>query len=105
MNKVLIAALAATMTIVTTMQAEAASKKKPVKPEQQTEEDAGKEAMNDLMLDVATGMLAGGLKKGKLPKGGKVLLKNGLKAVKSSAKKESGKKKDPLKALFGTDDE
>ena len=108
-NKLLIATLAATMMVVTAAQAPAASKKKKlVKEETQSEESANEDAMNDVALDIATGLLGGAMKKGKMPKGGKELLKHGLKAVKDSAKKnkdgtpkDSGKKKDPLKALFG----
>jgi hypothetical protein len=112
-NKLLIAALAATMTIVTAVQAPAETKKKKIiKPEEQSEQSANKEVMDDLMLGVATGILGQAMKKGKMPKGGKEILKHGLKAVKDSAKKskdggkkDSGKKKDPLKALFGADEE
>lgn len=112
-NKLLIAALAATMTIVTAVQAPAdtVKKKKPVKPEEESEESANKEVMDELMLGVATGILGQAMKKGKMPKGGKEVLKHGLKAVKDakkskdSGKKDSGKKKDPLKALFGADEE
>ena len=109
-NKLLVSALAATMTIMTAVQAPAGTvkKKKSVKAEAQTEESANKEAMDDLMLGVATGILGGAMKKGKMPKGSKLIMKQGLKAVKESAKKskkDSGKKKDPLKALFGADEE
>jgi hypothetical protein len=113
-NKLLIAALAATMTVVTAVQAPAdtVKKKKPAKAPEQTEESTSKEVMDDVALDIATGLLGGATKKGKMPKGGKEILKHGLKAVKDSAKKskkdggkDSGKKKDPLKALFGADEE
>ena len=111
-NKLLVAALAATMTIVTAIQAPAETKKKKIiKPEEQSEESANKEVMDELMLGVATGILGQAMKKGKMPKGGKEVLKQGLKAVKDakkskdSGKKDSGKKKDPLKALFGADEE
>ena len=111
-KKLLIAALAAAMTIVTAAQAPAdtVKKKKPVKAEDQSEESANKEVMDELMLGVATGILGQAMKKGKMPKGGKEVLKHGLKAVKDAKKskdggKDSGKKKDPLKALFGADEE
>jgi hypothetical protein len=110
-KKLLIAALAATMTVVTAAQAPAETKKKKIiKPEAQSEESANKEMMDELMLGVATGVLGHAMKKGKMPKGGKEMLKQGLKAVKDakkkdSGKKDSGKKKDPLKALFGADEE
>jgi hypothetical protein len=113
-NKLLIAALAATMTIVTAVEApaDAIKKKKPAKAEAQSEESANKELMDDVALGIATGLLGGAMKKGKMPKGGKEILKHGLKAVKEQAKKskkdggkDSGKKKDPLKALFGADEE
>ena len=111
-NKLLISALAAAMTIVTAAQAPAdtVKKKKPVKAEEQSEESANKELMDDVALGIATGLLGGAIKKGKMPKGGKEILKHGLKAVKDAKKskdggKDSGKKKDPLKALFGADEE
>ena len=112
-NKLLISALAAAMTIVTAAQAPAdtVKKKKPVKAEEQSEESANKELMDDVALGIATGLLGGAMKKGKMPKGGKEILKHGLKAVKDAkkskdgGKKDSGKKKDPLKALFGADEE
>jgi hypothetical protein len=110
-KKMLVAALAATMTIVTAVQApaETVKKKKPVKAEEQSEESANKEVMDELMLGVATGILGQAMKKGKMPKGGKEIVKHGLKAVKDAKKKDggkdSGKKKDPLKALFGADEE
>jgi hypothetical protein len=113
-NKLLIAALAATMTLATAAQAPADTikKKKPAKAEAQSEESANKELMDDVALDIATGLLGSAMKKGKMPKGGKEILKHGLKAVKEQAKKskdsgkkDSGKKKDPLKALFGVDEE
>jgi hypothetical protein len=111
-NKLLVAALAATMMIVTAVQAPAETKKKKIiKPEEQSEASANKEVMDELMLGVATGILGQAMKKGKMPKGGKEVLKHGLKAVKDAkkskdgGKKDSGKKKDPLKALFGADEE
>jgi hypothetical protein len=114
-NKLLITALAATMAIVTAVQAPAETikkKKKPVNAQAQSEESANKELMDDVALGIATGILGQAMKKGKMPKGGKEILKHGLKAVKDSAKKskdggkkDSGKKKDPLKALFGADEE
>ena len=112
-NKLLISSLAAAMTIVTAVQAPAETKKKKiVKPEEQSEQSANKDVMDEMMLGVATGILGQAMKKGKMPKGGKEILKRGLKAVKDSAKKskdggskDSGKKKDPLKALFGADEE
>ena len=113
-NKLLISALAAAMTIATAAQAPADTikKKKPAKAEAQSEESANKELMDDVALDIATGLLGSAMKKGKMPKGGKEILKHGLKTVKDQAKKskkdggkDSGKKKDPLKALFGADEE
>ena len=112
-NKLLISALAAAMTIVTAAQAPAdtVKKKKPVKAEEQSEESANKELMDDVALGIATGLLGSAMKKGKMPMGGMEILKHGLKAVKDQAKKskdggkDSGKKKDPLKALFGADEE
>lgn len=112
-KKLLIAAVAATMTIVSAVQAPAdtVKKKKSVKAQEQSEQSANKEMMDEVMLGVATGILGHAMKKGKMPKGGKEILKHGLKAVKDSAKKskgggkDTGKKKDPLKALFGVDDE
>ena len=112
-NKLLIAVLATTMTILTAAQAPAETKKKKiVKPEEQSEESTNKEVMDEVMLGVATGILGQAMKKGKMPKGGKEVLKQGLKAVKEQGKKSkdggsknSGKKKDPLKALFGVDEE
>jgi hypothetical protein len=112
-NKLLITALAATMAIVTAVQAPAETKKKKIiKPEEQSQQSANKEVMDELMLGVATGILGQAMKKGKMPKGGKEILKHGLKAVKEQAKKnkdggkkDSGKKKSPLKALFGADEE
>ena len=115
-NRFLIAALVAAMAL-TSADALAASKKKkkPAAEETQTEESANKEIMDDMALDIAAGLLGGAMKKGKMPKGGKELIKHGLKAAKDAAKKnkdggksEGGgksKKKDPLKALFGGDDE
>lgn len=107
-NKLLISALAAAMTIVTAAQADAATvKKKIVKPAHQGEDSTNKNIMDDVALGIASGLLGGAMKKAKLPKGGKLILKQGLKVVKESAKKskDGGKKKDPLKALFGADDE
>ena len=112
-NKLLISALAAAMTIATAAQAPADTikKKKPAKAEAQTEESANKELMDDVALGIATGLLGSAMKKGKMPKGGKEILKHGLKAVKDAKKgkkdggKDAGKKKDPLKALFGADEE
>ena len=70
--------------------------------------------MDDVALDIATGLLGGAMKKAKLPKGGKVIMKQGIKAVKDAAKtskkdgggKDSGKKKkNPLSMLMGGGDE
>jgi hypothetical protein len=112
-NKLLVATLAAAIATVTAIEAPATTKKKkPVKPETQTEESADEDAMNDMALDIATGLLGGAMKKGKMPKGGKELLKHGIKAAKDSAKKskdgaekDPAKKKDPLKMLFGSSDD
>lgn len=107
-NKLLVATLAAAIATVSAMEAPAASKKKkPVKQETQTEETANQDAMDDVALDIAAGLLGGAMKKGKMPKGGKELLKHGVKAAKDSAKKnkDGGEKKDPLKALFGGSDD
>lgn len=112
-NKLLITAIAAMMTIITSAQAPAAAKKKkPVNSDAQSEESANKEIMDDVALDIATGLLGGAMKKAKMPKGGKLIMKQGLKAVKESAKKskkdggkDSGKKKNPLNMLLGGGDE
>ena len=112
-NRLLVTMLAATMTIVSAAHAPAASKKKKIVPsDQQSEDSAENDAMNDAVLDIATGMLGGAMKKAKLPKGGKLIMKQGLKAVKDSAKKskdggkkDSGKKKNPLNMLLGGGDE
>ncbi|MBX9457225.1 MAG: hypothetical protein KL863_15015 [Rhizobium sp.] len=107
-NKLFITAIASLLTLSIAAQAPAQTikKKKVVKPSQ-SEENAGKEVMDALVLGVATGMLTGAMKKGKMPKGTKLIMKQGLKAVKNSAKKskDGGKKdsgsKDALKLLFG----
>lgn len=109
-NKLLIAALAATMTIVTAAQASAdtVKKKKPVKAQAQSEESANKELMDDVALGIATGLLGSAMKKSKMPKGGKEILKHGLKAVKEQAKKNKDggkKKKNALDAFLGGDDD
>lgn len=114
-NKLLMTALAAMISVTTAAQVPAASKKKkPVQSDEQTEESAEKDAMDDAMLDIATGMLGGAMKKAKLPKGGKLIMKQGVKAVKDAAKKskkddgekDAGKKKkNPLNMLMGGDDE
>jgi hypothetical protein len=110
-NKLLITALAAILTVVTAAQVPAETKKKKTTKPAQSEESANQEAMNELMLGVAVGVLGGAMKKGKMPKGGKEILKHGLKAVKESAKKgkDGGKKdsgkKNPLKMLLGGGDE
>lgn len=105
-NKLLIAALAATMTLVASAQASADSvkKKKTAAPAEQSEKTAEQEAMEDAMFGVAIDMIGGVAKKGKMPKGGKEVLKQGLKAAKNAKKnadKDKSGKKDPLKALFG----
>lgn len=107
-NKLLVTVIASLLTLSMAAHAPAQTikKKKVVKPAQ-SEQDAGKEVMDALVLGVATGMLTGAMKKGKMPKGGKIFMKHGLKAVKESAKKskDGGKKdsggKDTLKILFG----
>ncbi len=107
-NKILISALAATLAIATAAQATAETKKKKIVKPAQSEENANKEIMDELVLGVAVGVLGGAMKKAKLPKGGKIILKQGLKAVKASAKKDGKKdsgKKNPLKLLLGGDDE
>jgi hypothetical protein len=107
-NKFMISALAATLALATAAQAPAATKKKIVKPAQ-SEESAQKEVMDELVLGVAVGVLGGAMKKAKLPKGGKLIMKQSLKAIKASAKKDgkkdSGKKNSALKLLLGGDDE
>lgn len=106
-NKLLISALAAMMTVVTAAQAPAETKKKKVAKPAHSEESADKDVMDEIMLGVAVGVLGGAMKKAKMPKGGKEILKHGVKAVKEQAKssKDGGKKKDPLKMLFGADEE
>ncbi|MGV3552857.1 hypothetical protein [Rhizobium sp.] len=111
-NKLLISALAAMMAVITTAEAPAAAKKKKPVQSEQTEESANKDAMDDVALDIATGLLGGVMKKGKMPKGGKLIMKQGLKAVKASAKKSRNdskskepRKNKPLGMLFGGDDE
>lgn len=111
-KKLSISALAATLALVMAVQAPAAEiKKKKVAKPAQSEENANKEVMDELMLGVAVGVLGGAMKKAKLPKGGKIIMKQGLKAVKTSAKKsKDGDKKDsgkknPLKMLMGGGDE
>lgn len=115
-NKLLIAALAATMSLVATAQvsADTVKKKKTATQTEQSEKSAEQEAMEDAVFDAALGVFGNVAKKGKMPKGGKEMLKHGLKAVKNakkdadknkSGKKDSGKKKDPLKALFGGGDD
>lgn len=109
-NKPMITALAILMTVATAAHADVKKKKKPAaKPEEQSEKSDSKEAMDALVLGVAAGVLTGAMKKGKLPKGGKLIMKQGIKAVKESAKKDgkkdSGKKKDPLKMLLGGGDD
>lgn len=115
-NRLLIAALAATMSLVAVTQASAdgIKKKKPAPAEAQSEESAGQDAMEDAVFGAAIDMFGGSMKKGKMPKGGKEVLKHGLKTVKDAKKSadkndagktESGKKKDPLKALFGGGDD
>lgn len=112
-NRLLIAALAATMSLVATAHGSADTIRKK-KPASQTEKTAEQEAMEDAVFDAALGVFGNVAKKGKMPKGGKEILKHGLKAVKNakkdadknkSGKKDSGKKKDPLKALFGGGDD
>ena len=110
-KKLLISALAATLALVTAAQATAETRKKKIAKPAQSEESADKEVMDELVLGVAVGVLGGAMKKAKLPKGGKLIMKQGLKAVKTSAKKskdgdrkDSGKK-NPLKMLMGGGDE
>ena len=102
LNKLLMTAIAATMTIVTATAAPAETKKKVVK-KPTAEQEANKEIMDEVMLGVAAGLLGGAMKKGKMPKGGKVIVKNVLKSVKKSSK--GGDKKDgggnKLMILFG----
>ena len=108
-NKLLIAALAATMTLVGAQaSADSVKKKKTAAPAEQSEKTAEQEAMEDAMFGVAIDMIGGVAKKGKMPKGGKEMLKQGLKAAKNakkSADKDKAGKKDPLKALFGGGDD
>jgi hypothetical protein len=116
-NRLLIAALAATMSLVATAQVSADTvkkKKKTAVQTEQSEKSAEQEAMEDAVFDAALGVFGNVAKKGKMPKGGKEILKQGLKAVKNakkdadknkSGKKDTSKKKDPLKALFGGGDE
>ena len=103
LNKLLMTAIAATMTIVTATAAPAETKKKVVK-KPTAEQEANKEIMDEVMLGVAAGLLGGAMKKGKMPKGGKVIVKNVLKSVKKSSK-DGDKKKDgggnKLMILFG----
>jgi hypothetical protein len=107
-NRLLIAALAATMSLVAAAQVSADTIKKK-KTATQSEKSAEQEAMEDAVFDAALGVFGNVAKKGKMPKGGKEILKHGLKAVKNAkkdaGKKDSGKKKDPLKALFGGGEE
>jgi len=110
-NRLLIAALAATMTLVAcaTASADSVKKKKTAAPAEQSEKSAEQEAMEDAVFDAALDVFGGAMKKGKMSKGGKEVMKQGLKAVKNAKKdadkKESAKKKDPLKALFGGGDD
>lgn len=120
LKKMIVAALAASMTLVVAAQAPAQTKKKKVTQPAATQEekDAQNEMMEDLVFGVATGVLGGAMKKSKMPKGGKEVFKQGLKAVKNAKKssdkerKQAGKtdsgkkKKASLSSLFaGGDDE